>query len=48
MKVAPRSHDKQLLTEDAQMPRRRLLTWLSSFGLFASVNLAAVSDWLFF
>jgi cytochrome b6-f complex iron-sulfur subunit len=30
------------------MPRRRVLTWLSSFGLFASVVLAAVSDWFFF
>jgi cytochrome b6-f complex iron-sulfur subunit len=48
MTVATRSHDRQLPTEDQHLSRRRILTWLSSFGLFASVVLAAVSDWLFF
>jgi len=48
MTVAPPSHDRQLAAEDPRMPRRRMLAWLSSFGLFASAVLALVSDWLFF
>ena len=48
MTVAKRSHDSQTPAEDPQMPRRHMLTWLTSFGLFASVVLAAVSDWFFF
>jgi len=45
MTVATRSQDKQ---PEEHQSRRRMLTWLSSFALFASVVLAAVSDWLFF
>ena len=48
MVVAPQSHDKEIASLDARMPRRRLLAWLSGFGLFASGLLAVVSDWLFF
>ena len=48
MTAAPRTHDKEGTAIEPQMHRRRLLTWLSSFGLFASIALAAVSDWLFF
>jgi len=48
MMVAPKGHDKEAATVDSQMPRRRLLAWLSGFGLFASGLLAVVSDWLFF
>lgn len=48
MTVTPRSHDKQVPSEDSKMGRRRMLAWLSSFGLFASAALAVVSDWLFF
>ena len=44
MTVARRNYDKQLPNEDAHMPRRRMLAWLSSFGLFASALLAVVSD----
>ncbi len=33
---------------DRQMPRRRLLAWLSSVGLFGSGVLAAVSNLVFF
>ena len=46
--VAPQSHDKQLATEDLQLPRRRMLAWLSGFGLFASAALAVVSHVLVF
>jgi len=48
MTVATRSQDQHLPTEEPHLPRRRMLAWLSSFALFASVVLAAVSDWLFF
>jgi len=48
MTVATRSQDKHLPTGEPRESRRRMLTWLSSFALFASVVLAAVSDWLFF
>ena len=48
MTGATGSRDRHLPTGEPNMPRRRVLTWLSSFGLFASVVLAAVSDWFFF
>ena len=47
MAVAKESHSTQPAT-DAPMPRRRLLAWLSSVGLFGSVVLAAASNWFFF
>jgi cytochrome b6-f complex iron-sulfur subunit len=34
--------------EDKNVPRRRMLAWLSSVGLFGSAVLAAVSDLVFF
>jgi cytochrome b6-f complex iron-sulfur subunit len=41
----PVSHHE---AEESHMPRRRLLAWLSSVGLFGSAVLAAVSDVIFF
>jgi cytochrome b6-f complex iron-sulfur subunit len=35
-------------TEPAQIPRRSMLAWLSSVGLFGSAILAVVSDLVFF
>jgi cytochrome b6-f complex iron-sulfur subunit len=35
-------------TENASMPRRRLLAWLSSMGLAGSAVLAVLSDLIFF
>ena len=45
MPVAQRTHDRHHQAEEAHMPRRRMLAWLSSVGLFGSAVLAAVSDW---
>jgi len=47
MPVAERSHDKQS-SDDQHLPRRRMLAWLSSVGLFGSAVLAVVSDLVFF
>ena len=46
MAVAVQSRDKQ--AAEANVPRRSLLAWLSSVGLFGSAVLAAVSDVIFF
>ena len=48
MPVAIKSHIRQISTQDDQVPRRRLLAWLSSVGLFGSAVLAVVSDLVFF
>jgi hypothetical protein len=34
--------------ENANLPRRRLLAWLSSMGLAGSAVLAVISDLIFF
>src|ERR1017187_1521311 len=47
MAVAKESHSTQP-ANDAPMPRRRLLAWLTSVGMFGSVVLAAASNWFFF
>jgi len=47
MPVAKKLHDRSAAAE-GQMPRRRLLSWLSSVGLFGSAALAVVSDLVFF
>jgi cytochrome b6-f complex iron-sulfur subunit len=47
MAVAVQSRDKQGMGE-THMPRRSLLAWLSSVGLFGSAVLAALSDVIFF
>ena len=47
MAVAAKGHGS-VAVEEAGVPRRRLLAWLSSVGLFGSAVLAAVSDVIFF
>ena len=47
MAVTKIGHSTQPEVDD-RMPRRRLLAWLSSVGMFGSVVLAAASDWFFF
>ena len=47
MAVAVQSRDKQGVGE-THMPRRSLVAWLSSVGLFGSAVLAALSDVIFF
>jgi cytochrome b6-f complex iron-sulfur subunit len=47
MPLAAKSHDPDLHSEEL-MPRRRLLAWFSSVGLFASAVLAVISDLVFF
>ena len=46
MPVAQKSHEPSTAV-DGQMPRRRLLSWLSSVGLFGSAVLSAVSNLVF-
>jgi cytochrome b6-f complex iron-sulfur subunit len=48
MPMAVKSHGSHLETEERNLPRRRLLAWFSSFGLFGSAILAAVSNVIFF
>ena len=48
MPVTMTSHDRHLGNEEQHMPRRRLLAWLSSVGLFGSAVLAVLSDVIFF
>jgi cytochrome b6-f complex iron-sulfur subunit len=47
MAVRVHGHDRRATESDA-VPRRRLLGWLSSVGLFGSAVLAALSDLIFF
>jgi cytochrome b6-f complex iron-sulfur subunit len=47
MAVTGHSHDRHGAGSEA-VPRRRLLGWLSSVGLFGSAVLAALSDLIFF
>ncbi len=47
MAVTGHSHDRRGAESEA-VPRRRLLGWLSSVGLFGSAVLAALSDLIFF
>lgn len=45
---ATRVHEPAFSATESSMPRRRLLAWFSSVGLFGSIVLAALSDWFFF
>lgn len=47
MPLAAKSHDLSVHSEE-QVPRRRLLAWFSSVGLFGSAVLAVISDLVFF
>jgi cytochrome b6-f complex iron-sulfur subunit len=47
MAVAVHGHERRGADSEA-VPRRRLLGWLSSVGLFGSAVLAALSDLIFF
>ena len=47
MAAAKTSHDKHPAPEEPNVGRRRLLTWLSSVGLFGSAVLSAVSNLVF-
>jgi hypothetical protein len=40
--------DKRAAPQERDTPRRRVLVWLASVGLFGSAVLAALSNWLFF
>ncbi len=42
------SHEPSAAVAEGQLPRRRLLAWFSSVGLFGSAVLAVVSDLVFF
>jgi cytochrome b6-f complex iron-sulfur subunit len=48
MAVAVTREGNKLAQPDEAMPRRRLLAWLSSVGLFGSAVLAALSNIIFF
>jgi cytochrome b6-f complex iron-sulfur subunit len=47
MSLAIKNHEVSTQAE-RQIPRRRLLAWLSSVGLFGSAILAVISDLVFF
>ena len=47
MPVAAQPHSREALA-DERIPRRRLLAWLSSVGLFGSAVLAVISNLVFF
>jgi cytochrome b6-f complex iron-sulfur subunit len=47
MSVAHQSPEQAAGTKEEAMPRRRLLAWLSSVGLFGSAVLSAVSNLVF-
>ena len=47
MPVASTSPQSHLATDEPHMPRRRVLAWLTSVGLFGSAVLSAVSNLVF-
>ena len=47
MPVASTHPDSHTASTEAHMPRRRLLAWLTSVGLFGSAVLSAVSNLVF-
>ena len=47
MAVVPKAITEKNEADDPRMNRRRMLTWLSSFGLFGSAVLSAFSNFVF-